>query len=381
MKVAYVTEYDATDIKKWSGTGYYIAQSLQTQDISLDCLGPLNEKYALLFKGKQFLYRYLARKRYWRDREPLILKHYAQQVANKLSQSNPNIVFSPGTVPISHLECEQPIVFWTDATFAGLVDFYSKYSNLCKESIENGNDMERLAIERCKLAIYSSEWAAKTAIENYKIEQSKVKVIPFGANLECSGDFNYVKSLVDSRPSNQCKLLFLGVEWFRKGGDKALEVAKELNKQGLTTKLTIVGCQPIVDKPLPDFVRSLGFVSKTSKEGLEIINQLLAESHFLILPSVADCTPIVICEANSFGVPCLATNVGGITTIVKDELNGKTFAKEASVADYCTYISNLFYDYSQYRKLALSSFDEYQSRLNWSMAGKRVKELLVELVS
>lgn len=380
MKVAYITEYDAADIKNWSGTGYYIAKSLQTQNISFDYLGPLKEKYALLFKGKQFLYHHLVKKRYWRDREPVILDSYAHQVANKLSKSNADIVFSPGTVPISHLECEQPIVIWTDATFAGLVNFYSKYSNLCQETIKNGNKMEKIALEKCQLAIYSSEWAAKTAIEIYQIDSSKVKVVPFGANIESNGDFDYIKSLVNARPSNQCNLLFLGVEWFRKGGDKALEVAQELNKQGLTTKLTIIGCQPIGDKPLPDFVCSMGFISKASEEGLEIINQLLAESHFLILPSMADCTPIVFCEANSFGVPCLATNVGGITTVVKDGLNGKTFAKEAKAIDYAAYIFDLFCDYSQYKKLALSSFNEYQSRLNWSVAGKTVKKLLMELV-
>jgi glycosyltransferase involved in cell wall biosynthesis len=380
MKVAYVTEYDAGDISKWSGTGYYITQSLKAQGLSLDYLGPLAEKYSLLFKGKQFFYRYLIGKRYWRDREPLILKHYAQQVTSKLSTLNPDLVLSPGTVPIAHLECEQPVVFWTDATFAGLIDFYSKYSNLCQETIKNGNKMEKLALDKCKLAIYSSDWAAKTAIENYQVEPSKVKVVPFGANIEYNQEPDNIKVIVDSRPHNQCNLLFLGVEWFRKGGDIALKVAKELNNQGLPTQLSIVGCKPVIDEPLPNFVNSLGFISKTSKQGLQTINKLLSTSHFLIVPSLADCTPIVFCEANSFGVPCLTTNVGGIPTIIKDDVNGKTFKKEASIEEYCTYISNLFSDYSQYKRLALSSFNEYQERLNWSVAGKIVKNLLIELV-
>jgi len=380
MKVAYVTEYDATDIRKWSGSGYYICQSLKNQAISLDCIGSLKEKYALFFKGKQFLYRYLLQKRYWRDRDPFILKHYAQQVASKLSETKPDIIFSPGTVPIAYLECEQPIVFWTDANFASLIDWYPQYSNLCKETIENGNQMEKLALEKCKLAVYSSDWAAKTTIENYQVDPSKVKVVPFGANIDCDRNIDDIKALVDSRPSNQCNLLFLGVDWFRKGGDTAFKVAEELYKNGLPTKLTIVGCQPIIEEPLPSFVNSLGFISKNSKEGVQIINKLLSESHFLILPSIADCTPVVFSESNSFGVPCLATKVGGIPTIIKDELNGKTFAKNASITDYCTYIANLFSDYSRYKSLALSSFNEYQSRLNWSVAGKSVKKLLMELV-
>jgi hypothetical protein len=72
--------------------------------------------------------------------------------------------------------------------------------------------------------------------------------------------------------------------------------------------------------------------------------------------------------------------VGGIPTIIKDDVNGKVFSKEANIANYCTYISNLFSNYSEYKHLALSSFNEYQCRLNWSVAGKTVKNLLTELV-
>lgn len=380
MKLAYVTTHDASDIRKWSGSVYYMPRSLQKQGILVDYIDSLKEKNELIFKGKQLLYSSLFKKNYSRHREPFVLKNYAQQVAKKLAKLNPDLVFSEGTAPIAYLECEQPVVFWTDATFAGMIGFYPGFSNVCQETIEDGNKMEKLALEKCKLAIYSSEWAAKTAIENYQVAQSKVKVVPFGANIECDRSLDDIKAIVDSRPSSQCNLLFLGVDWFRKGGDIALEVATELNRQGLNTKLTVVGCQPITNKPLPPFVKSLGFISKHTNEGREKIDKIISESHFLVLPSQAECYGIVFCEANSFGVPCIATDVGGITTVIKENLNGKTFSKDVRIANYCTYISNLFSDYSQYKSLALSSFNEYQSRLNWSVAGQAVKKLLIELI-
>jgi glycosyltransferase involved in cell wall biosynthesis len=380
MKLTYVTTHNASDIRKWSGIVYYMPRSLQKQGILVDYIDSLKEKNELFFKAKSLLYSAFFKKNYFRHREPFVLKSYSQQVANKLAKLIPDIVLSEGTAPIAYLECEQPVVFWTDATFAGMLGFYREFSNLCQETIEDGNKMEKLALEKCKLAIYSSEWAAKTAIENYQVAQSKVKVVPFGANIECDRSLDGIKAIVDSRPSSQCNLLFLGVDWFRKGGDIALEVARELNRQGLNTKLTVVGCQPITNKPLPPFVKSLGFISKHTNEGREKIDKIISESHFLVLPSQAECYGIVFCEANSFGVPCIATDVGGITTVIKDDLNGKTFSKDANIADYCAYISNLFSDYSRYKSLALSSFNEYQSRLNWSVAGKAVKKLLMELI-
>ena len=46
MKIAYVTTYNAADIKNWSGTGYYMAKSLREQSILLEYVGPLKEKYS-----------------------------------------------------------------------------------------------------------------------------------------------------------------------------------------------------------------------------------------------------------------------------------------------------------------------------------------------
>jgi len=379
--MAYVTTYDALNVRSWSGLGYYIAQSLEQQAISIDYVGQLKEKASLWIAAKKQLYGRIVKQRYRTDREPIILKSYAHQVAKKLATLNAEIVFSPGSIPIAYLDCHQPIVFWTDATFAGMIDFYPTFNNLCKETIRNGNRMERAALNRSALAIYSSEWAAGTAIKHYQINPSKVRVVPFGANVECNRTLQDIKSIVDSRSSDKCKLLFLGVDWYRKGGDIALEVAQELNRSGLTTELTIAGCQPSTREPLPGFVRSMGFINKSTSEGQLLIAKLLAETHFLILPSRAEAFGIVFCEAGSFGVPSLSTDSGGIPTIIKNDVNGKIFSKGVAIGEYCKYISGLFCNYRRYKDLALSSFNEYQSRLNWAVAGQTVRALLKEVVS
>lgn len=382
MNIAYVTTYNAADVNNWSGLGYCIARSLENQSISVRYIGPLRENRSLLVTARQYLCNRFLNRRHLIDREPVILKHYAHQVSTKLSgHKKLDAVFSPGTIPIAYLKCDQPIVFWTDATFAGMTDFYPSFSNLCKRTIENGNAMEAAALKRCKLAIYSSEWAAETAKNYYKTDPSKVKVVPFGANIEHDTTYDDIKEVVGSRASNKCKLLFVALDWSRKGGNIALSIVRELNRIGLDTELTIIGCQPTIEEALPKFIRCLGRLDKSKKEDLEIINRALRESHFLILPSKADCTPVVFSEANSWGVPCLSTNVGGIPTIIKDGLNGKIFFRNAEISEYCTYISNLLSNKEQYDDLALSSFNEYQSRLNWLAAGRTVKKLLMRFVS
>jgi glycosyltransferase involved in cell wall biosynthesis len=377
LRVAYVTVYDATDVHAWSGAGSYILRALQGAGMEIDRIGNLREGDWQLSKIKKLYYSKLRGTNFLRDREPAILKSYAAQVERRIAPINPDLIFSPGTVPIAYLKTKQPIAFWTDSTFAGLMDFYPSHTNLCAESIRNGNQMEQMALSRCSLAIYASDWAANSAIRNYDVDPRKVVVVPLGANVERDRDLNQIEGIIASKTFDTCKLLFLGVDWQRKGGDKALAVAERLNQQGLRTELHVAGCvSPLAPPP---FLRNHGFISKKTEEGRKYLDRLLSESHFLILPSQAECFGLVFSEASSYGLPSLATRVGGIPTAVHDGKNGWTFDLEESPEAYCKYIHSLMTSAESYGALSLSSFHEYSSRLNWRVAGASVARHLQEV--
>src|SRR6202022_1699308 len=111
---------------------------------------------------------------------------------------------------------------------------------------------------------------------------------------------------------------------------------------GLPTELTIVGCDAPKSEELPSNVKALGFLSKSRSEGRSMIRSLLAQSHFLIAPSRAECSAIALAEANAFGVPCLATSVGGTSTVVRNGRNGHLFPARADAPEYCSYVLELF---------------------------------------
>lgn len=388
MNIAYITEFDISSNKNnWQrhqighwGRCYYMAKSLEDESTTLHYLGPLTKKPALLPKIKSRLYNQVLKQIYHPWAEPIFNQDYGRQIATKLSNINVDILVSPDINFIAYLECDRPLVLWVDTLYTGLINYYADYMNLCQETMHHLTAMDRLTLNKCTKVIFSSNWMAKKAIETYQVDGLKINIVPFGANIECHRTLNDINNIVKTRPKTPCKLLFIGVDWVRKGGSIALEVVKELNKAGLKAELIIVGCQPITNEPVPNFVKYLGFIDKSKKEGLEKLNNLLAASHFLILPSQAECYGHVFCEANSFGLPCLATDVGGIPTIIKDNLNGKTFPVTATISDYCTYIFNLMTNYRDYENLAISSFNEYQTRLNWDIAGKTVKNILNDII-
>lgn len=381
LKIAYVTTYDANDVHKWSGLGYFIARTIEKNIGSVDYIGNLENKQFIEYKLKGILSKIFLNKRYEYNITPKLAFHYARQIEQRMRGKEYDLIFCPGTFPISMVKSNVPIVLWTDACQPGLLDFYDSKDKLTKESYKHGIDMEKLALDNCSLAIFSSDWAASIALNFHRINPSKVKVVPFGANVTHIKTLDEVRRDVRSRSRDLCKLLFVGVDWVRKGGDVAFNTAKSLNQLGLKTELTVVGCDPIIEKPIPEFVKPLGFISKSTSEGMKKINSLFEESHFLIVPSIAEAYGLVFCEANSFGVPALATNVGGIPTIIKNDVNGRTFSKDANISEYVNFIYNLMNDYNRYEDLALSSFNEYKTRLNWDTAGKAVKKLVDQLLN
>ncbi len=380
LKIAYISVYDANDVHNWSGLGYYIAKALEKNVGEVDYIGNLRTKKFLEYEIKRVVYKLLFNKRYDSNITPKVVQNYAEEITRQLEGKKYDLIFCPGTIPVTTLKTDVPIVIWTDSCQPGLLDFYDSKDKLSEESFRHGVEIEKLVLDNCALTVFSSEWAASIAINYHKINTSKVKVIPFGANIDKHYSRDEISNLISQRNKDVCKLLFVGVDWVRKGGEIALKTAEALNEKGLNTELSIVGCEPIVKKPLPDFVKPLGFISKSTEEGRQKLNTLFEESHFLIVPSQAEAYGLVFCEANAFGVPAIATNVGGITTIIRNDINGRTFSPNGAITEYSDYIFNLMVNYSEYKNLAHSSYNEFRNRLNWDTAGKSFRVLIEELL-
>ncbi len=373
MKVVFVTTYNAQDIRNWSGTSYYMSKALLDAGIEIEFIGDLKtlpDKF-LIFRLKNLLYNRIFKKRlgsYVSFYEPKNLKYLARQVQERLNKTDADIIFSPGAIPIAYLNTNKPIVLWTDATFAVMQNYYACFTGLNKRTVKNCHLYEKNVLKRISLAIFSSEWAANSSIKDYGTDPDKVKVIPYGANIECNRTVSDIVEINRKKFRSICKLLFIGQDWKRKGGETAVNIAAELNKQDIKTELTIVGCIPPETSSLPDFIHVLGFIDKSGKDGESIINNLYSESHFFILPTIAECTPIVFSEANSFGLPVITTNTGGINSIIRNDINGRMFGPEMDVPSCASYIGEFFKNFDQYNKYSLKSFNEYLIRLNWNVS-------------
>jgi glycosyltransferase involved in cell wall biosynthesis len=382
MKIAFVANsyLDPRKPTSWSGLPYFIRRSLERSGVDVEtCVLPEPGRAAGMFRYAYW--RFLRRRRYLMACEAGVLRHYAREIERSLRTMDADAVFCPSSWPASYLNAGVPTIFWTDACFAGMVDFYESFTNLAKSSLVDGHAAERAALRNCSRAIYSSAWAAATARESYAADPSKIRVVPFGANILERPSRAEVERFVALRDPRQCNLLLVGVDWERKGAETAVEAAKCLNERGLATRLTIVGCLPPRSLGLPPYVEVIPFINKGTLNGSNRFNELCRRSHLLMMPSRADCTPVAIAEGNYFGLPCVATDVAGIPSLVVNDVNGRLFPRGARGAEYADYIMALMRDPFRYRLLALGAALHANRHFTWEASGARVAAIIGEVVA
>lgn len=384
IRIIYVSTSPHSNISNWSGLTYFIGKCLKDHFTEVYYISGFNgwdnlhliKKIILSLKDK--LYKVL-KKKYHLDRDPLYVNEITKQISTML-KSFENIesidyIFSDSSINLCRLKTKVPKIAWLDATFDGMINFYPEFKNLCYETLMNGHRWEQKYLESCKLAIFTSEWAAKTALENYNIDKNKVIVIPYGANLlDLKSEVN-VSDIWKNKNMDSCNLLFVGVDWERKGGPFAVEVVKELNSNGVKAILHIVGCNPIMEPN--DFIEIHGFLSKSNPDHTSLLEELFTIAHFFVLPAKAECYGLVFCEAMSYGLPCFALDVGGISTIIQNGESGYLFDVDSTPSDFVKKMKEIWIDKNKMKKLSKTSYEKFKSKHTWNVAGESLKKILI----
>jgi glycosyltransferase involved in cell wall biosynthesis len=279
-------------------------------------------------------------------------------------------------VDIAYLETDVPVVLTLDATFGLQHDYYPKFTHLWGFSVRQAESVERAAYRNARSVVYSSSWAAQSAIHDYGVDPHRVHVIPYGANLDCVPPRERVLRKV---PSAQCRLLLVGVGWEEKGGAIALDTLKCLEAKGIEARLVICGSTP--PRRLSHArMLVIPFLDKSDARQRDHLEQLYATSDFLILPTRREAFGHVFCEASAFGVPSITTNTGAVAEVVRDGENGYVLPVDAAGCDYANLIADLYRDTERYKGLVASSRAAYESRMNWDVWARAIKIVLDDCV-
>lgn len=128
---------------------------------------------------------------------------------------------------------------------------------------------------------------------------------------------------------NKCEVLFLGVLIPRKGVFDLLQAIKKLEDDEKIENIhfTIAGTG-IEEEKLKKECNKLNLVEKVAFVGWvdgDRKKYYLENCQIMVSPSYNEGLPISILEAISYGMPVVSTNVGDVSHVVRNNVNGKLF--------------------------------------------------------
>jgi glycosyltransferase involved in cell wall biosynthesis len=374
LRIGFVHRFDARNIRSWSGIFYFMSSALENHVGEVVYLGPDDSK------GTRFIVDNIARaNRVWQwlfgkslatDHNRVLSNRLGRFFERRIVDSPCDILFAPvASVEIANLRTDLPIIYYSDLTWNQIIEYYPDYSSISAFGRGEGERIEASAILRSKAAVYPSEWAVDSACEHYGASRATTQKASFGANLN---DPPSREEALQHPLGETIKLLLVGVDWHRKGGSVALECLISLLDGGVDAELTIMGCRPPAGVEHPKMT-VIPFLSKHDPEQRKQIARLFLEANFMLLPTRADATPIVISEASAFGLPTLAADTGGLRGSITEGVNGYLFDPQARGTVYADRIIDLISAPAEYRKLIVSSRNQFETTLNWDAWGKTMR--------
>ncbi len=307
------------------------------------------------------------------------LREFARVTAEAIERHKPQALFSISSqclvyLPEFYKGPPIPTFLFSDSAWMAWLEVYKGYYPV-PIGARRFAARERSAARHVTGLIYGSEWAKDDAVRRFDVPPEKVHVQPMGAAWVPEADDAAIEAAVRARPVDRLDLLFLSKEWERKGGPLALEIARGLRDSGKTgeVRLHVVGGQPTLKPGDEALVESYGMLRRSEPAEAEKLRALLHSSHFLVVPTLAECFGLVFAEAQAFALPPVSRAVDAVPSVILDGETGILQPRADGPEPYVRRILTLLEgDRSAYTRMALAGRARFKERLNWPAFGHGV---------
>ena len=153
-----------------------------------------------------------------------------------------------------------------------------------------------------------STWFAKALQAEHGVRAEQITLIPPMV------DTKYWIPGAGERKPGPLRVVFIGADFMRKGGDVLMAVAALPEFSAVEWHLVTKS---------PPATRSTNITCYTGfNSDADGLRNLVQSSDVLVLPTRADCSPIAILEAAASGIPSIATRMAGIGDEIADGVSG-----------------------------------------------------------
>jgi glycosyltransferase involved in cell wall biosynthesis len=228
-------------------------------------------------------------------------------------------------------------------------------------------ECERTIYHNAALNFTRSSNITRSIIEQYGCPAERVAQVYAGSNVDVD-----MARQPDPRKYASKNILFVGVDWERKGGPELLAAFRRVLEVHPDARLTIVGCSPDIDAPNCDVV---------GKVSLDDLPAYYEQAAVFCLPTRREPFGIVFVEAMSFWLPIVATRIGAIPDMVQDGHNGYLVDPVDNVAQLAEALMALVGDPQHCRRMGEHGHQIAAERYTWQQAGTRMKAHIDRIVA
>ncbi len=171
--------------------------------------------------------------------------------------------------------------------------------------------LERRAYERAAHVFVRSDLVRASLVEDYALDPQKITVVGGGVNLPAM-------PFVPRRAHPPRTLLFIGKEFYRKGGDVLLMAFARLREQIPDVRLLMMTNLPAEARSLP--LERVEIIQPTWER--ERVLELYRRADLFVLPSRLETWGDVLLEAMAFGLPCVGVEGDAASEIIIPDETG-----------------------------------------------------------
>lgn len=292
------------------------------------------------------------------------------EVRRGLAQTRYEVAFFNTQVPAAlggALTRRQPYVISTDITprqYDAIGQLYGHRADRGGPLAAYKQRANETTLRQAARVLPWSTWTRQSLIDDYGVKIDRCEVLPPGVDVDVWRPDPTARSI-----NGPLKILFVGGDFQRKGGDTLLKAFQALPRGA--AELHLVTRSPA---PTGDGLVLHHGLTPNQPELIEVFQHC----DVFVLPTEAEAFGIAAVEASAAGLPVIATAVGGLTDVVIDGETGYLI-KPGDVRTLADRLQKLLENPPLRTHLGQAARDRAETRFNARRTARHLAEHLVQL--
>jgi glycosyltransferase involved in cell wall biosynthesis len=262
-----------------------------------------------------------------------------------------------------HPKPDVPMYCYFDATVAQVAKAGGwTYGIRTDAQNQKSFEYQKNVFDDCTGIFPRTDYAADSVYQDYEVPRSKITVAGAGSNHNITP--------YSHGSYNNKNILFIGVQFERKGGPLILEAFRLVRQKIPEVTLTIIGGELDIDEP---GVEVVGRIYKDQGDGLNRILEFYSRASLFCIMSIIEPFGIVVLEAQNSFVPCIVPKRFAFTETVKNEITGVHLVDETPEG-LSKVMEELLNDPVKLKQMGEAAHEFVQREWTWDRAAERIEK-------